>query len=325
MKAGKLSPEKLETLVLSRLGHRRSDVLIHAGFGEDSAVIDFGDEVCIISTDPITGAVEGLGELAVNVSCNDVAANGGHPIGVQVVLLLPEGTEDAALGQIIQDIDRAAAALNVEVIGGHTEVTSKVSQIVVSVTAIGRAPKDRYVASSGARPGDGIVMTKTAGIEGTLVLAQDFSDRLPAIPQVDVNRLRRQLSVVREGILAAAFGVSAMHDMTEGGLLGAALELAAASEVGFVINEDAVPIAPLTHQICRQFGLDPLALLSSGSMLITSSRASELVRFLNDHKIEAARIGTIHAGRKALLQRNNELIELPACIEDELWRFFSRQ
>ena len=84
-------------------------------------------------------------ELAVHVACNDLAANGGTPVGVQVVLLLPEQTSLEQVHRIMEDIQHTAAHLGVEVVGGHTEITSKVVDPIVSITAIGRAPKGRYV------------------------------------------------------------------------------------------------------------------------------------------------------------------------------------
>ena len=145
MKAGKLAPQQMERLVLGRCDYRRSDVLVRAALGEDSAVIDFGEEVCVMSTDPITGVATGAGRLAVHVSCNDVAANGARPIGVQVVLLLPEDTEETLITQIMDEVEQGCEELGIEVLGGHTEIVSRVTAPLVVITAVGRAAKDRYV------------------------------------------------------------------------------------------------------------------------------------------------------------------------------------
>ena len=163
VKAGKLSPQKLRGLVFDRLHQRRCDILLRPGLGEDSAVIDFGDEVCVISTDPITGASQRLGWLAVHVSCNDVAANGAEPVGIQTALLLPEGTSDEFIGRLMADMDAACGELGIEILGGHTKVTSQVSAPLIVTTALGRAPRDRYVTSQDARPEDVIYVTKVLG------------------------------------------------------------------------------------------------------------------------------------------------------------------
>ncbi|NMB01498.1 MAG: AIR synthase [Firmicutes bacterium] len=322
---GKVSGELLQRMVLSTIQFRRDDVLVHAGLGEDCAVIDFGDEVCLVTSDPITGAVEGIGELAVHVSCNDLAANGGIPVGVQVVLLLPEHAEEEQVHRIMHDIQLAAASLDVEVIGGHTEITSKVKDCIVSVTAIGRAPKERYVTSKGAQVGDDVVITKGVGIEATAILARDFAHLLPfSVSREEVQTFTKQLSVVPEGLLAAEFGVHAMHDITEGGLLGAMREICHAAQVGAVIREEAVFVPQLTRKICQHFSLEPLALLSSGSMLIVTPKGQALVQELEQAGIPAFIVGEITKGKHpVLIRENGERKAITEHVEDDLWRFFA--
>lgn len=327
MKIGKLSGDTLERMVLSTIRFLREDVLVHAGLGEDCSVIDFGDEVCIVTSDPITGATEGVGELAVHVACNDLAANGGTPVGVQIVLLLPEQSREEQIRHIMEDIQQAAASLEVEVIGGHTEITSRVASPVVSITAIGRAPKDRYVTSKGAKPGDDIVITKGVGIEATAILARDYSDQLPfEISEEEIQWFTKQLSVVPEGLLAAEHGVHAMHDITEGGLAGAVREICQAAGVGAEIREADVPVPYLTRVICEFFGLDPLRLLSSGSMLIVAPKGEELVGKLSEQGIPAFIVGTITEGtHPVVIHKSGEREEITAHVEDELWKFFRRE
>lgn len=324
MKVGKLSGDMLERMVLSTIRYKRDDVLVHAGLGEDCAVIDFGEEVCLITSDPITGAVEGIGELAVHVACNDLAANGGTPVGVQIVLLLPEHTKEEQIQQIMEDIQLAAASLEVEVVGGHTEITSKVVDPVVSVTAIGRAAKDRYVTSKGANIGDDILITKGLGIEATAILARDFGHRLPFnVSSEEIHNFTQQLSVVREGLLASEYGVNAMHDITEGGLLGAVREICQAAKVGAEIREGDVAIPQLTKAICEHFKLDPLKLLSSGSMLIVTPYGEGLIKELVKNGIPAFKVGRITDGDHPILIRaSGDREAITSHVEDELWRFF---
>lgn len=326
MRVGKLPPELLQELVLSHISVERDDVLVHAGLGEDCAVIDFGDEVCIISSDPITGAVAGIGELAVHVSCNDVAACGGSPVGIQVVLLLPEDITEAQIQEIMIDIQTTAAGLGVEVIGGHTEITSRVTECVVAVTAIGRAPKGSFVTSSGGRPGDDLVLTKGAGIEGTLILAQDFPDLLPKsmVTPAVLDWFRNRLSVVREGVHAARFGVHAMHDVTEGGILGAAAELTNASSLGCEIWEERVFVPDLTKAYAEKLAIDPLKLLSSGAMLIATDRGRELVEELAGLEIPAFIIGRLTEDKaRRVVRKDGRVEEIPLFVQDELWRILA--
>lgn len=325
MKAGKVSGELLERMVLSTIQFKRDDVLVHAGLGEDCAVIDFGEEVCLVTSDPITGAVEGIGELAVHVACNDLAASGGTPVGVQIVLLLPENITEEKIQAIMEDIQVTAASLEVEVIGGHTEITSKVADCIVSVTAVGRAPKERHVTSGGAQVGDDILITKGVGIEATAILARDFGHLLPfSINNEEIQSFTKQLSVVPEGLLAAQFGVHAMHDITEGGLLGAVQEICQAANVGAEIREKDVFVPQLTKKICEYFALDPLALLSSGSMLIITPDGDGLIDELDRAQIPAFKVGTItHGNYPSLVRVSGERIAIKGQVEDDLWRFFA--
>ena len=109
LKTGKLDPATLRRLILDQLGTRRDDVVVHARLGEDAAAVAFGDEVCVLSSDPITGAGSNAGWYAVHVACNDIAAMGARPVGVLATLLFPESADEADVARITADIHRAAA------------------------------------------------------------------------------------------------------------------------------------------------------------------------------------------------------------------------
>jgi len=329
VKAGKLSPEKLRSLIFNRLHRRRSDILLRPGLGEDSAVIDFGDEVCVVSTDPITGASCRLGWLAVHVACNDVAANGAEPVGIQAALLLPEGVQDEFIGQLIDDMDAACAQLGIEILGGHTEVTTQVETPLVVITALGRAPRDRYVTSAGAQPGDIIYVTKGVGLEGTAVLASDHRETLLSLG-VEEAVLQRaagffdRISVVPEALAAAEAGASAMHDITEGGFCGALWEVSAASGWGCEVMVEAVPVLPETKAICAALQLDPLALISSGSLLITAPPQVSIVEAVARVGAKAYPVGRVAAAAEpVLILPSGERRRLTMSVEDELWRFLA--
>lgn len=326
LKAGKLPPEKLRALVLSRLGRMRPEVLVHARLGEDSAVADTGGRLLVVSSDPITGASGEMGRLGVHVACNDVAAMGAEPLGIQVVLLMPDGTAEEAIASTMGQVADAAEELGIEVMGGHTEITSKVSAPIVVLTAIGVVERDKLVTSSGARPGHGLLVTKPVGLEGTAILASDRGAELAtALPRELLDRARgffAEVSAVRDGRLAAALGVSAMHDVTEGGLLGAVWELAQASGVGAEVWETQVPVRLETRHICACFGIDPMKLISSGAMLAAAPEAESVVAGLRRQGLEAAVIGQIlpaHEGVRVVRAdgRREMVNEAPV---DELWR-----
>ena len=300
LNAGKVPPEILKSSVYPYMGLLRKEVLVHSGLGEDSSIIDFGDKVAVISTDPITCADIHSGPLAVYVSCNDIAACGAKPIGILITLLLPVGSDESILKKLMAGIHEAARKIGIEVLGGHSEITSTVVKPVISATALGIADKDKFVTSSGAKAGDDVIVTKFLGLEGSAILASDFedflSDKLSKETITAAQGFIEKISVIDDGVTAAEVGVSAMHDITEGGLLGACFEVAAASYVGIEIYQDLLPILPETREICQAFGINPLGLISSGSMLICTPKVQEVVAALNAKNIPATIIGKVTDG-----------------------------
>lgn len=324
MKAGKLPASLLRTHVLERLRARRPEVVVRAGVGEDAAVLDLGRDLVVIAADPITGADQGAGELAVDVACNDLAAMGAEPVGILVTALFPEATSIDAISRTMDEIEGAAARLNIEVIGGHTEITSLVNAPILMMAAVGRVPAKRLKTASGARPGDALILTKTAGLEGTAILATDFADRLHDVPAqlVEAGRaMMKHISSVRDGLIAARHDVSALHDVTEGGVLGAAWELAEAAGCGVQIIKSDVPVHEATEVICRHLDLDPLRLIASGCMLIATPDPESVIAALTQEGIVATRIGSMTEHVREVIDEEGKAVTLVGPIEDELWRF----
>jgi hydrogenase expression/formation protein HypE len=322
MRPGKVTPAALRGRIFPHLG-RRADVLVHATVGQDCAVLDFGPTVCVATCDPITGAGEHVGRLAVHIACNDLATTGAEPVGLLLTLLLAEETAEADLDRIMREAGEAAQRVGVEIVGGHTEVTAGIHRSIVVTAAIGRAPKDAYVSAAGGRPGHALVLTKGAGIEGTAILAADLADRLrPTVDDATLTRARAfidRISVVPEGRIGARCGATAMHDVTEGGIITGVWELAEASGTGARFDADAVPIAPETHSICAALGVDPLALISSGAMLIATPDPGPLQAELRRAGIQSAVIGALTNGERVMVRQGRTSALVPP-DRDELWR-----
>lgn len=297
--AGKVSPWVLERCIFPYLGARRSEVIVRAGLGEDAAVFDPDGLLVAVSTDPITAAGKRMGWYAAHVALNDVAAGGARPLGLLVTIILPPGLAPAALAELQRDLAEAASDLGVEVLGGHTESSDAVTRPVIVATGIGLIPRGGRRGSAGGRAGDRLVLTKTAGLEGTAILASDYADRLagiltPAESEAALAMLAR-ISVVPEALLAAENGAAAMHDVTEGGVIGAAWEMARASRTGFRLDRDQVPVAPVTAKLAAMLQFDPMKLMSSGSLLIATARPEVMVSVLASAGIDAAVVGTLTA------------------------------
>lgn len=322
MKVGKLNWDDLKQIIDNNKSVVRDDVRIRSGIGEDCSVINFGKYECIVSTDPITGADKNIGKLAVNINCNDIASCGVEPVGILVTILVPTTATLEDIKIIMAEIDEETKKLNVEILGGHTEVTEAVNRIVVSCTAIGKGKAFASVATSGAKIGDEIVVTKLLCMEGTSIVVNDYLNRVKDIltpNEIEVAKdYVNSISVVNEGRIAGGFGVNSMHDITESGVLGALWEVAEASNLGFKVYNDKMPISDITFKICERLNIDPLKFISSGSMLITVSSAKGLAEKLNSKGIESTVIGKMTAARGILVIDGIEKDVLPP-TRDELF------
>ncbi|NLY17365.1 MAG: AIR synthase [Clostridiaceae bacterium] len=324
MEIGKLPNDVLKSLVFSNIKESRKEVLIRPSIGEDCAAVDFGEELCVISSDPITGTDNEIGTIAVHVSCNDIAASGSEPIGLMVTMLVPPGETEANLESVIKQLSVTAASLNVDILGGHTEVTDAVNRFVISITAIGKTTGKNVVKTSGAKPGDDLILTKYAGLEGTSILAHEHQFKLAEMLGSQIvaraQKLIEQISVIKEGMIAAKHGAHAMHDVTEGGVLGAIWEMCEASGCGAEVFKEQIPVLDETREICRYFNIDPLRLISSGSMLIAAKDGAALVDKLQSNGIMASVIGKITAGEKPLLHDENKIVIISPPYSDELYK-----
>ncbi len=320
---GKVPPDVLASLVYPHLGVRRPDVLVHAQLGEDCAVIDFGDEVLVVTTDPITGAGADLGWYAVFVATNDLAATGAEPVALTLTLLLSPGRAEDDLARVMRDAAAAAAVVGVEIVGGHSEVTSGIDRTLVVMTALGRGRKGRVLRSGGARPGDALLLTKGAGIEGTAILATERAERLTSAlgPRVveKARAFRDRISVLPEGHAAVEAGARAMHDVTEGGVLGAAYEMAVASGIGVRVEGDRVPVPAETRAICAHLGADPLGLIGSGALLVATPDPARTAEAIARAGVPVTEIGEFLPAERLVRRGGREVVLVPP-VRDELWR-----
>lgn len=332
MQPGKL-PLDLLSRFLADIDVRDHRVVLGARAGEDAALIDFGDHYLVAKTDPITFATDLIGWYMVQVNANDIASMGGIPRWLMTTLLLPEGTSESDVERMFTQIREACETLNITLIGGHTEITYDLPRPIAVGAMLGEVPKDRAVLTSGARPGDSIVLTKAIAVEGTSILAREAEDVLleHGVLQDTIDRAKNFLfspgiSVVPEATIACdTVDVHAMHDPTEGGLAGGLVEMAAAANAGLLIDLDAVPILAECREICDALGLDPLGLIASGSLLAALPPADvpNLIRALSHEGIPAHEIGKVTDASDGIRVRSGTTVrDLPTFSRDELARWF---
>ncbi len=326
MQPGKLPNELLADIIFSNIRIKRDEVLVFPKVGVDCGVIDFGENVCVISTDPITGTTSDIGWLGVHVACNDVIAAGVEPLGLMLTIMAPPGTTETDLYDIMSQADKASTELNVDIVGGHTEITNAVTRTVLSTTAIGKAQKSKVMSMLTAQNGDYVIMTKTAGLEGTAIIARDKETELKEVIDPEIikraKNMINDISVLKEGEIAANIGVHRMHDATEGGVLGALWEIAESSGLGIEVYGDRMPVTEETKAICDHLNINPLRLISSGCLLIATPDKKELLSELKKAGIKATVVGRmIKKGR--YIKNGTVRFPLEPPKADELYKIIS--
>lgn len=311
MKIGKLPESVLSRSVFKKLHTKRPEVVVGPGEGEDCAAVAVGaDEIMVMTTDPITGTSQDIGKLAVNITVNDLASAGAEPVGIMLTILLTPRDREIRLKEIMDQVDEACKKYNIQVMGGHTEVTEAVNQILVSVTGVGKVKKDKMIKTGGAVPGMDLVLTKWIGLEGTSIIAKEHREklltRLPSGLIDTAVKFDELISVLPESRIAVEHGVGAMHDVTEGGVYGALWEMGSASSCGVTVDLKAIPVRQETIEVCEFFCINPYELISSGSMLIACNDGAGLVDKLAAADIPATVIGRVCEGNDRVVVSGEE-------------------
>jgi hydrogenase maturation factor len=324
---GKVPKEMLTKYVFTCLGAHSERLIKGPLIGEDAAILDMGDRVLIAKANPITGAENKIGWLAVHINANDIAARGAKPLWYMSIVLLPKDADENMLQTIMQEQHDACAELGICIIGGHTEVAPDLRRPIISGFMLGEAQKDTYVTTGGAQLGDHIVLTKGIGIEGTGILASDYQNKLTENVSEPILKKAVKfldfISVVPEAQLAIKVGgINSMHTPTEGGVLNGLLEINEASGKGFKIYEERLIIHNETKLISKALNVDPLRLLSSGSLLIIvdPKKSSELIISLKQNDIAANIIGEITPKNGVIVRIDGSLQLIDKVDQDELFR-----
>jgi hydrogenase maturation factor len=336
---GKL-PNELLARLLARLQPRDPRVVLGPAVGRDAAVIDAGGQRLLVAkTDPVTFASDHIGWYTVHVNANDIACMGARPAWFLATVLLPEGASERQAEDIFGQVIDACEALGVELVGGHTEITLGLGRPILVGAMLGEAEREALVQPAGAREGDALILTKGIAIEGTAVLAREAGDRLRelGVAEAALETARGYIfqpgiSVVQdaravcEALRAAGGAVHAMHDPTEGGLATALYELAEASGLGVVVQEEAVRVLPETEAVCAAASLSPWGLLASGALLVAVAEGDceTALGALKTAGVDAARIGSMvkpEAGVIMVAQARSTMV--PRFARDEVARFLA--
>lgn len=294
MQIGKLTSLELKEIVFSNLHSVRKENVRKPGLGEDVSVLNMESDLVVLSTDPITASTAHIGTLAVEVNINDLAAGGAEPVGILVTALIPPSTEKQELENIVKELQASCDRYGIDILGGHTEVTDSVNRVVLSVTAVGRSKK----VFTGVEVNDHILMSKELGIEGSLILLQESQKLFKELTDENhdvIKNLKQKLSVLKESRVAREFDVHFMHDITEGGLIGALSEVVEAKGFGAVLKEKEIKLSPFTKELSEILSFSPYHFLSSGCLLIfvKEEEVDRLLNKMHQEGIEVHDIGVI--------------------------------
>ena len=326
MKAGKIAESVLKRSVLRQLHTEPEEVLLGAAVGEDCAAIDLKDQnTVVLSSDPVFGSLEQPEELAKRVvwrAVNNLASAGAVPVGIMITVLFPTSANEPQLRTLMQKLSEACQAQKLVILGGHTEVTRAVNQPVITVTGVGPTQKDKLVRTSGVKPGMDIIATNWIALEGTVRIANAKEEELRtryAQPFIDkAKKLEVYIPILSEAAVACMSGVSAMHDVSEGGIFAALWEMAEASGVGLEIDLKKIPLRQETVEICEFFGINPYKLVSGGCMLMAAADGNAIVREIEKAGGTASIIGKATDSNDRVLWNEDERRFLETPQTDEI-------
>lgn len=314
---GKLKHDYLAQL-LSDIEIKDSRVIMGSKVGEDAAVIDIpGNNYLVTKTDPITFATDEIGYYAVIVNVNDLVCTGAKPKWFQSTILLPEKiTTSKIIDNIFNNIHDTCKSMGITVVGGHTEITPGLDRPIVVGSLIGEVEKNKLVLTSGAEPGDALILTKGIFIEGTSIIGREKEKDLinKGFNHDFIEKCKNYLydpgiSIFKEAILANKhFKIKSCHDPTEGGLATGIAEMTIASNTGVVIEEEKIFILPEPKILSKMFNLNPYNTMSSGSLLIAVNQkdSSDLIDLLRKNDIHAEKIGEIVSKERGLKIREKD-------------------
>lgn len=328
---GKLPNDILEEFI-QRFDFQDPSVLINPGVGEDTTAVNVEEtEVLVLKSDPITFVTDSIGHYAVLINANDVATSGAIPRWFLTTLLFPCNTTPSEIWQVMHDLESTCRNWNITLCGGHTEITDAVTRPVVTGMLAGTVAKQDLIDKSNMKPGDKILVTKAVAVEGTAIIATEFEGRLKDLGLSETDIKQSQEFLANIGILTEAeiavnsVGVSAMHDVTEGGLATALEELSVAGGHRIRIHMDAIPYFPQTQAISRLLDIDPLGLIGSGSLLICcrADAYEGLMTRIQNTDIRVTCIGEVlEAGRGIEAVKDGSPAKWPRFEVDELARLF---
>lgn len=327
MKIGNVSQTVLRRSILKQLHTRREEAVFDPSVEEMCAAIHTKpEEQTVISNVSLFGDEKDLAVFAMAHVFNDLWTRGAEPIGVNLSILLPPHAYESRLKAMIEYAERTANEQNVQILNAKAEVSPVISKSIVTVVGVGAVKKGELLQSSMARAGQDVVLTKWIGLEGMLRIVCEKEEELAKrfVPAF-LNQIKEQqvhLMAGKELAIAKDFGVSAMHQITEGGILAALWNLTEASGTGIEVDLKKIAVKQETIEVCEYFHLNPYQMTSTGSVLLAADDGEGLTALLEREGIKASVIGKLTGGNDKVILNDSEkrFIDRPA--QDELLKIY---
>jgi hydrogenase maturation factor len=316
-RVGKFPADLMQKMVYPRLGAKSDSVLVGPRQGLDNAVIRLGHNQVLVATSDPFSVIPALGFrdsawISVHLLASDLSTCGYAPRFIMVNFSLPPRMKDEEFKEYWDAFHKECKRLGVSILGGHTgRYVGSDYTVIGGGVMMTLAPENQYVASNMARPGDLVIMTKGVAIAATGILSRVFPESIERAYGSSFLKSAQShfsmFSVVEDALAAASVGlrdrgVTAMHDVTEGGLLGALGELAEAANVGVEIDVSQVIVTDEARRVCELFKLDPYVTLSEGTLLVAAKpeKAEKILEKLESKGIKARIIGKVMDKRYGL-------------------------
>ena len=327
MKIGNVSQTVLQRSILKQLHTRREEAVFDPSVEEMCAAIHTKpEEQTVISNVSLFGDEKDLAVFAMAHVLNDLWTRGAEPIGVNLSILLPPHAYESRLKAMIEYAERTANEQNVQILNAKAEVSPVISKSIVTVVGVGAVKKGELLQSSMARAGQDVVLTKWIGLEGMLRIVREKEEELAKrfVPAF-LNQIKEQqvhLMAGKELAIAKDFGVSAMHQITEGGILAALWNLTEASGTGIEVDLKKIAVKQETIEVCEYFHLNPYQMTSTGSVLLAADDGEGLTALLEREGIKASVIGKLTGGNDKVILNDSEKRFIDRSAQDELLKIY---
>lgn len=328
MKLGKVTQTVRKRSVLKQLKSKRREIFPEMTVEETCWGLKPGEGESILLAEAARyGDQKDLGVYAIAAAANDLAAHGASVVGVSARIMLTAYAYESRLKAMVAEMEQAAEEQGFQLADVKVEICPVISTTIVSVTAAGLVKEEEMCRVFDTKAGQELVLTKWIGMEGTLRALEERKEELeerfvPAFLK-QTELWKKHLFVQKEAEIARKYKASAMHTITEEGVLGALWEMADSAGLGMCVEMRELPIRQETVEICEFCHLNPYELTSAGCLLIAAEDGAGLVEELRRAHIPAAVIGRFTDGNDRILMRGEEVSYLDRPAADELMKLFA--